>query len=365
MRKRRGSDDPSMDSLMDTLTNVVGILMFVLMITMLSVNDAVKQIIRAEAGFEKKEVSEQDIAKAQAQAAQLRLEVQTLAASEPEVKAAIGAERIELAKLQDQVTLEQAQLKEPSKPLDVKQLQSQVEQQRQQMEQLQKQVVEAKQKAEQVGSELAETPELEELPAKIVRLPDPRTPPEGMAAELFFCREGRVMHVNSDALVKLALRLAQQFAKPEKDGTIDCEQLVDAFEKRNVGDEFFRIRIQVLNGHPYAMFERKPDAGDTLEQVEQTTSDYQRRLRTLNSKKQYCRFVVWPDSFDVYLRARELADERGMLAGWQPDLRTGEWFPVYIPGLSHFRCKGAPPPPPPNPNAPAPPAPPKPMDVID
>ncbi len=363
MRKKKKDEEQSMDSMMDTLTNVIGILMFVLMITMLSVNDAVKQIVRKEAGVEAKDITPAQIEQTRQQARQLEQKVKELKVQEPQIKTAMTTERTTLLELQNTVTREQT-IQVTQTQVDPKELQKQVEQKKQQIEQMRKQVQTTTEQVETRKNELAQTPEYEEKPAKIVRLPDPREAPKGAQQELFFCRGGRVMYVNVDGLQSLAVKLSQQFAKPVN-GEINCEQLIKAFSQRAVGNEDFKMTIQVQNAHPMVILERKPEAGETLEEMEKENSDFQRKIRTINTRLQYCRFVVWPDSFEAYLKARDIIDERGLLAGWQPTTFAGEW-PLYVPGLSNFKCKGHMPPPPPPPSAASgSPGPPKPADIID
>ena len=46
-RRRRGDDDPGMDSLMDALTNVVGILLLILIVSSLGIQAAVKKVVES------------------------------------------------------------------------------------------------------------------------------------------------------------------------------------------------------------------------------------------------------------------------------------------------------------------------------
>ena len=37
----------------------------------------------------------------------------------------------------------------------------------------------------------------------------------------------------------------------------------------------------------------------------------------MDPETEYARFLVWPDSFDVYLAAREITEELNVAAGWE------------------------------------------------
>jgi hypothetical protein len=88
----------------------------------------------------------------------------------------------------------------------------------------------------------------------------------------------------------------------------------------------------------------------------------------MDPQKSYARFLVWPDSFDVYVEARSLCDERGVLAGWEPNTEDYQWK---VPLGIKVSCLGKPEPPPAKPPAkpadgpPPPPPPPLPSDAVD
>ncbi|NQT17978.1 MAG: hypothetical protein HQ582_34825, partial [Planctomycetes bacterium] len=97
-------------------------------------------------------------------------------------------------------------------------------------------------------------------------------------------------------------------------------------------------------------------AGETPERLRGSSSRFQATVRRMGTQNNYARFLVWPDSFDVYVEARSICDERGVLAGWQPCTEDYEWKITL--GIK-VTCQGKPKPkpkPPPDKSAPPKPA---------
>lgn len=81
-------------------------------------------------------------------------------------------------------------------------------------------------------------------------------------------------------------------------------------------------------------------------------------LSQLDVTKYYARFYVLPDSYEIYMTARRLFSDAGMLAGWEP--QDENWvLTSWVPGGIELG--------PPQEKKPAPPPakPPKPANVID
>jgi hypothetical protein len=61
-----------------------------------------------------------------------------------------------------------------------------------------------------------------------------------------------------------------------------------------------------------------PEQGETLAEAERPGSLFDRTLKAIDPRRQYLFFFVWEDSFDVYTGCRQIADERRIPAGWDP-----------------------------------------------
>jgi hypothetical protein len=65
--------------------------------------------------------------------------------------------------------------------------------------------------------------------------------------------------------------------------------------------------------------------GETQDQIRQDTSTFQRKISAHKTEKSqyYVDFIVFPDSFDAFLQAREIVWATGYDVGWSP-VNTGE-----------------------------------------
>ena len=88
MRRRKSSSQGSLDSLLDTMTNVVGILVILLTVTQLGVGDAVQRIRGdiAEVSIEDLESAKQKVADTQAGIQERQKELDELNRTKPEDK---------------------------------------------------------------------------------------------------------------------------------------------------------------------------------------------------------------------------------------------------------------------------------------
>ncbi|RMG38199.1 MAG: hypothetical protein D6725_07675 [Planctomycetota bacterium] len=361
-RTQGGNGGASLDSLLDTMTNVVGILVILLAVTQLGVGDAVKRISE-----KLPEISEQELAEAERRAEEierrfreLQAEVQSiqadpLAGTSPEI------DPQQLQKLRESVE----QLRR--KRVDVEKLRKDVESKRKLVEKLQQQSQQELAEVARLRALLEATPEPDAPPPpKVVYLPNPRKAPEKAKPVLFMCRGGRILPIDEPQLRMLIQKQIELVRGKGKPGTVDCKRLIEHFEKRNIGDRWFRVKVVVRRGVPVFELHPRENAGETLERLKRSTADFRRVfLRRIDPQRQYIRFLVWSDSFDVYLEARRLATERKILAGWVPFPAGAQWG--INPGV-RVTCSDQPPPPAPPPSTkpkPLRPLRPVPVDEID
>ena len=202
-------------------------------------------------------------------------------------------------------------------------------------------------------------------PAKTVTIPNPRPAPPGARRVNFICVGNRLYPMNLDEFRKDAETKAKQLIVKRrlnhdaKKG-IDPEKFENYYSKlKSTPDDFFDIEYYV-SGNRWPRIRLVPNGrGATEEALRNRRSKIRRLLGTLDPQKFYAFFYVMPDSFDVYLSARQVMAEAGILAGWDPQ---GDKF-VYTAGVGGGIELG--PPRPPNPNPPPPAKPTKPANVID
>lgn len=88
--------------------------------------------------------------------------------------------------------------------------------------------------------------------------------------------------------------------------------------------------VSVDMNHPDSMLDmvRRPDApADGLADLPGETSAYFKKLKSLDPKTHSVQFMVYPDSFEAYRAARARAWEQGFDVGWQP-MTPGKAFSV-------------------------------------
>lgn len=364
---RRRPVEMSLDSLMDTLTNVVGILIIVLVMAALDVQKAVERI--RERNPEEFGISPQQLDEAMAAADELHEKRQQLAAEGETADRTATLARQQLVATQASLrVLEQPPAASPQERLQ--QVQRQVQDGTKKFQDVQQQLVKANDELQKLKGLLDKTPVVAAPPPKIVQLPNPRNAPEGSKELLFICRAGRVMPFDPNELRDKVKKRVEFMIKPYKvragpNGEIDCQKLCDEFNKSPVLDDEFKMRLVVENYNLVLVYEHK-GGGETVEKLA-GVSRYRAIVSKIPAAKFHARFLVWPDSFDVYVEARRILDEFGVLGGWQPYDASYEWR-IGL-GIT-VACQGKPKPPPPSATpapapAPGPPPPPLPNDQVD
>lgn len=359
MKARSEATELNLDSLMDTITNVVGILVLILVLVTLNIKKSVDRIREedpSQFGISKVQLAEiQEMAKQHRQLIE-QLEIQTEDLD-------IEMEQDEAEIVEQQEVIEELS-QEP--PPDIETLAMEQKKKEEELEEIKKELA-------SVEGELGETRDMTAPPPKIVRLPNPRNAPEGAEPILFLCREGRLMVFDPEGLKsrvekRVGYLMRPLVSKATSDGEIDCQKLVASYNKNPLDDDQFRTKLVIQNYRLVLIYEHK-GAGETPERLRGSSSRFQASVRRMGTQNNYARFLVWPDSFDVYVEARSICDERGVLAGWQPCTEDYQWKITL--GIK-VTCEGKPKPkpkPPPDKSAPkkpaAPPPPPLPNDVID
>lgn len=378
MKRRPPPDDDDgggLDSLLDTMTNVVGILVMVLIATQLGVKDAVSRISESEVV---------DAAMVEAAQEKLLLTKEQRDAIETQLgnlkPVDDRAIQVQLADLRRQMDEQRARLEQENavanqfalkieadtkKANDAKKKLQEIADAKGKRETLQVDLTKALEEEAKLKAMLDDTPVQEAAQPKIVTLPDPRPAPEGAREVTFLCANNRVYPIASDDWRDTVRKKAEFIVTARRlDGGpavgVDEEKFMKEFKKvnRRLSDDFFEVEIYASGIYPRLKFIPKENAGATEDEVLKPRSRFQKMLFVLDKSKYYARFIVLPDSYEVYLAARAISDQAGLLSGWDPQ-GEGWQYTTHLGGSTLFGPK-----PPPNPNAkPAPPG--KPANVID
>ncbi len=146
----------------------------------------------------------------------------------------------------------------------------------------------------------------------------------------------------------------------------DADKLENYFKRNNIGDQFMRLEVKTNpnNDKVTLVIGPKPKVGEDMRAINSIRSSYQNIAKTTKLKNDYARFLVSEDSFNVYLRAREIANEVKLPAGWEVVSGKPPRYNVPLPDIRVYReekPKVAKPPPPKKKKGPPPP--PKPRDL--
>ncbi len=187
-RRARDSGEASMDSLLDALTNVVGVLLLILIISSLGLSQAVKVVVE-----NLPDVTEQDLQelKVRVDATRKNLEELTQTAAESKKKP---------DKTPQQLMLEIEKIETNNKDLakknsDMEELQKKIDDAEVTKKSREKEVTEAATDLAKMKAILAQTPEQQKVAPKVVKMPNPRIASAESKAHYVICKFGKVYYV--------------------------------------------------------------------------------------------------------------------------------------------------------------------------
>ena len=361
MKRKKKDSGGSLDSLLDTITTVVGILIILLIVVQLGADSAVKRIVEEKKEEDSKELMEFAMKQFDEQKYTLQKEKEELqlkqASQDKEQQKLIQ----EIAQLEKELTAKKKEI--PPSPAKLQNL-------RQEKSKLQKEQNSVEVKVKKIKGLLVKVPKPSgQTISKEVSLPDPKPAIAGSTPYRFLCRNGKIFPLNDKALQGMVLaNLAKAAVKPNKDKEYDGKKFLSVINGKKPSTSFFTLvaredKDKVIR---FSM-ERKDKAGENENQVIKPSSQYTKLLTVLSPQKNYLLYEVFPDSFGVYLAARDLANQRKFPAGWKPAHRGTDWW-SYDWGyrtLGRKEYLASRPKPSPNPNTGKPVPPKSPVNVLD
>ncbi len=329
MKPRLKAPIGNLDSLVDTVTNVVGVVIFVVIAAHLNVQDTYERLKGSDPD---PEVTKQKLDQARQEAERLRQFVAQLQERWGKTPKPTPEERQQLENLKRLIADLEKENRD-RRPFDASpdDLAAKIADWKNKVVPLEKDIADARDTLARAKAR----PQTTVLPPIEVMMPDPQPPPAGTTAVHFVCRNGRILSLNTDVLAKKFEGVVRTLVK-QPTGNIgidvtDVPKICNYFDTHDIGDPFFRLRCENLGMAMIIKYEqRKQDQGETLDQIQQPTSAYAQAIRKINPAKNFVKFLVWPDAFEVYLAARKLVQEPGdkgpkssdkapkLLAGWVP-----------------------------------------------
>ncbi|PQO32254.1 hypothetical protein DTL21_18680 [Bremerella cremea] len=360
MAKRKAAqEEEGLDSLLDTMFNVVGILIIVLVVVQIGMQESVKQIANSvsvdPAALEK---LIQELEEVHKDKLKVESDIQEINPNEEDLAELIKRIQSESDAKAAVLKSQQGELKEALIAQgNALEMQKEAEKNQEERKQLSTELSSSIEQIAKLEATLDDTPPRAQRPAKVVNLPDPRPAPDGIKEAIFVCTGNQVYPIVIDPIRDAAKKRSEYLAEKglrkyvddPKQG-INAEKFVKDFNERPFQDDFFKIEMYAAGRDPRLRLDPKNDAGFKIAEIQNPRSRFRKLLSQVNPTKFYFKFIVLPDSYEAYVETRHVTDEMGYLSGWDP--QNQDWkYTTWVGG----KVKFGPEPPPPDPNAPKPP----------
>jgi hypothetical protein len=318
-RSRRGGNAETLDSLLDTMANVTGILVVLLAVTQISVGDAMK---RLRSSMEARpELTRESLELANAEAERIRLALEPLLPRQGQLEDQRRAQRETLAALRAENADARARIGAAG-TADAATLERRVAESRRRGRAVESELAATR---EEIGAVVARLEDAEAKPAsRQARLPDPRPAPTGASDIVFMVRYERIFRARASELVSALQRGLQDATggrwRPGMGNPlfVDRTRVVSHFRHNDIGTHALRWHVLDLGPNQFVgqLEWRSRELGETLAELGRPESEFRQNLSRFDPRRTYFRFFVWDDSFDLYIKARELTNEAGFSAGW-------------------------------------------------
>jgi hypothetical protein len=314
----------SLNSLLDTLMNVVGVSLILLAAADLSLIRTMKQITSSNIPH--------DISQ--------RLEAERTNSKQANAQATTPS--LESAGLEDEVAARARLLSRlkmlENEPTRIQELLEKLGQSQRSLKALQDEGSDLETKIGTMRADIAKLSGDEAHGARgtTIQLPIRRTVAKDLEAVTVVCRNGRVLILNYSQLSKAfgdAMQIAQARFTSSMTTAQRVRSVISYFDTADVGNQSFRLSLQPVadnqqfRGFLLSILPRKPVA-----QVRESPASAEdtSMLRSLNPASQYVSFLVWEDSFPLYLSLRgEL--EKYYASGANTATRVGlSWVPYAL-----------------------------------
>ncbi len=327
-RKKRTIISDNQNSLMDTLTNVVGVLVIMLAIAQLSVGAAVRKLknyvepvgiseiatfTQSKVNLEKELIDEQK-------------KWESISNNSPLYKSEVKNLRVKSSRVSTEIfNLRKRYARIQSLQENVKKNQNEITILTENKKSLNSKILELEKKLSEI-SRPEENAEPYQLP-----LPSPKPRPDRTQQFDVYCYKDKIHFIDVDIndLRKNILKIMRSklnYIRPDQ--PLNCSEIVEYFNKNVIYKRHYQVKMAILNGELEAVLSPRPGLiiGESLEQILESNSDYQTRLRKLKVNKDFLHYYVDPESYGLYIQARDIARKMSINAGWSPVNSQGELY---------------------------------------
>lgn len=291
------------------MTNVVGILVIILIVTQVNVTEATRRI---RAGLP--DVSEEQLVEQEKKLVALRETLEELKRDKtpvtPEKLVKLKKLLAEMKKQLERQKLAKLEMEEQKKLFvkfeeGLKKLEEELEDKNKQLAVLTEKIKDA------------ETVENEEMP---VRLPNPRPAEEGFTEVSIAVTGQRLYDVTLSTLLEKAvaeLQTRDDLVVFETPRYYDRPKLLSELNKFGASHPDVNFKFTARrDGQILVQISAKPDGGEPIEAFDNPDSPIRKSMASAKLNKNYVRFFVTEDSFDTYIDVRQRAESFRIPAGW-------------------------------------------------
>ncbi|TLD69712.1 hypothetical protein FEM03_15400 [Phragmitibacter flavus] len=358
-RKSDGDGALNLDSLMDTVTNVVGVLMIVLIMVSLNIAVSIEKILSElpPVTVEQFEALKEELVKEKPQLDPKKLEEEMLLTKD------------NLKKSDEELkTLDTTDESQVTKMVDIDELRAQLEKNTKVRDERKVVIENMLEELEKTKALLDTTPVYIPPAATVVKLPNPRPIPENALIQRFLVVGTKVVYLNDEEFY----RVITDGIEKQKKSLMFEGQIKDLFgevimaggkpkefvDRRKLA-AFFADRMRLStrdlkveltgtpNGSRLSMkLSMQPGGGEDVATMKQPGSVFQRAMRKFGSEPNtVVWFYVFKDAIPTYLAAREIADSANAACAWE--LTNNDFYQRQLTTFEVDFVPAKPPPPPP------------------
>jgi len=145
--------------------------------------------------------------------------------------------------------------------------------------------------------------------------PTPRAKITSKQGIMFECRTNELFFVDTAGLQDQVEKLMSNLNPGVRSG--DIESFLKALQGQEVGNAYYKVDPRYLLVGKMGLEARPGVAGETMTELDDPNSKFQAIISQLDKSKQYIAFLVRDDSFNIFRKARQIADTAGFDTGWE------------------------------------------------
>ncbi len=135
------------------------------------------------------------------------------------------------------------------------------------------------------------------------------------SAMFFECRGDEMYFVDKELLDTQIAGLLSRLSPNVRGG--DIKQFLQAIQGEEIGNEYYRVLPSYLLTAVIALEPKTGVPGIRMEAIDNPNGRFQGILAQIDKEKYYIAFLVRDDSFNVFRKARLVADKIGFDTGWE------------------------------------------------